>query len=465
MALQASLLREIEKPGLSVDCRAELCCEASKALEYKGEYEQARRALSAYWRRIGDHPRVDGLEPTTAAEVLLRAGVLTGILGAQNQITEAEGNAKDLISESLTIFQSQRYKKKIAEAQIELALCYWRTGEVNEARDYLNEALSLLTVDSELKAKALIRLAIVEFRTRHHEKALRTLTRHANLFERIQNHTLKGCYHDTLANTLEDLSVIKRRRDYVDRALIEYAAAGYHFEQAGHQRYRASVENNLGMLYFRIRDYEKAHEHLDSARRIFAALKDISLMAQVDETRASVFLEQGRAAEAECAASLAVRNQEKTDRSALLAEALITHAKALARLRRYGASLAAFRRGVELSEHLGNINQAAHAALSAFQELGESLTVSEGGQLISGRGWGQDKRDREHDLIKLALEQAKGKVTHAANALGISYPALSYMLRTRHRDLLELRSPVHRRGRDRSKKGNASEVAAGRSGA
>ena len=117
--------------------RAELCCEAAKVLEYKGEYEKARKLLGDYWRRIGEHPNIEGLEQSTAAEVLLRAGVLTG--GSEARIrSEAQETAKNLIHESLTIFQSTNYRKKIAEAQTELALCYWRTGEYNEARDLLN---------------------------------------------------------------------------------------------------------------------------------------------------------------------------------------------------------------------------------------------------------------------------------------------------------------------------------------
>jgi tetratricopeptide (TPR) repeat protein len=452
MTLRASLLRELEKPNLSVDRRAELCCEATRELEYKGEYEEARRVLSDYWTRIGQHPKVEGLQPMIAAEVLLRAGVLTGIIGSKNQITDAQEKAKDLISESHAIFESRQAKKKIAEAQTELALCYWRTGEINEARDCLKEALSLLTVDSELKAKAIVRLGIVEFRANHHDKTVRILTSNAPLFDKIQNQTLKGSYHDTLGNTLEDLSVLKKRKDYVDRALIEYAAASYHFEQAEHRCYLASVENNLGMLYFRINQCDEAHAHLDRARRIFASLKDISLMAQVDETRASVFLLQGRIAEAERVARLAVQNQEKTDRHALVAEALITHGKALARLQRYGAALLAFRRAIELAEQTGSLNLESEAAVAAFREIGENLTASEKGQLISGRGWGKDKLAREHDLIKLALEQAKGKVTHAARILGLSYPALNYMLRTRHKDLLQLRTPIYRRSRKASRK-------------
>ena len=160
MTLRTSLLRELENQSLSVDRHAELCCELARECENKGEYEEAQKVLSRYWRGIGERPKLAGLEPGTAAEILLRAGVLTGLI--QNQNTDAQEKAKNLISESLTIFESQRYKKKIAEAQTELALCYWRTGEIDDARDLLEEALSILTVDSELRGKAIIRLAIVE---------------------------------------------------------------------------------------------------------------------------------------------------------------------------------------------------------------------------------------------------------------------------------------------------------------
>jgi tetratricopeptide (TPR) repeat protein len=203
MILRASLLRELDNPNLSADRHAELCCDIAREFENKGEYEEARKVLSGYWRRIGEKPKLSGLEESTAAEVLLRVGVLTGYIGSKNQIEDAQENAKDLITQSHAIFEARKNKKKIAEAQTELALIYWRTGENNEARDCLNEALALLSVDSDLKAKATIRLAVVEFRVARHEKALRILRRHARLFDKIQNHTLKGSYHDTLGNVLE----------------------------------------------------------------------------------------------------------------------------------------------------------------------------------------------------------------------------------------------------------------------
>ena len=379
--------------------------------------------------------------------MLLRAGVLTGYVGSKNQIEDAQESAKDLITQSQTIFAARGSKKQIAEAHTELALIYWRTGENNEARDCLTEALALLSIDSDLKAKAVIRLAVVEFRVARHEKALRILKRHAQLFDKIQNHTLKGSYHDTLGNVLEDLSVLKKRAEYIDRALIEYTAARFHFEQAQHRSYLGYVENNLGMLYFRLNRYDEAHEHLNQARRIFQNLKDVGCVAQVDETRACVFLKQGNFVEAESVARSAVRNQEKTNRNGLLAEALTTHGKALARLERYGAALSAFLRAIDLYERLDCMKRAAEVALAMVQEIREHLAASERDQVLSGRGLGQDKLALEHHVIKLALEQAKGSVSDAARLAGMSWQGLAYALNTRHKDLLKYRIPAKRRKR------------------
>jgi tetratricopeptide (TPR) repeat protein len=373
--------------------------------------------------------------------------VLTGFIGSKNEVADAQETAKDLITESLTIFQSINYPKKIAESQTELALCYWRTGELNDARDLLNDALSRLATYGEVKAKAVVRLAIVERMAASYSKALRILTQNAALFQKINNDTLKGSYHQILGTVLRHLWEAKKRGDYLDRALIEYAAASYHFELAEHRCYLANVENQLGLIYFTINRCEEAHQHLDRARRIHASLKDAGIVAQVDETRASVFLKQGRLTEAEKTSRTAVKRQEKTGRHLLLAEALITHGRALARLKRYGDALLAFRRAFDLSEYAGITNRAADAAVAAFQELGEHLAVIEGEQLRPGRGLNQTKQSLEHGAIKLALENANGSVTNAARTLGISFQALTYMLNTRHKDLLRHRTPVRHRKR------------------
>ena len=445
MGLRTSLLRQLENPSLSVDSRAELRCGLARELEDKGEYESAREVLGELWKRIGEHPQVAGLQLSIAAEVLLRAGVLTGAIGSKSQMADAQETAKNLISESLTVFKLLSYKKKIAEAQIELALCYWRTGEYNEARDLLKDILKRLTTDSELRAKAVLRLVIVERADANYSEALNILTEHAALFQKINNPTLKGSYHVTLGNVLEGLWESEQKQDYLDRILIEYTAASYHFEQAQHKCYRANVENNLGFIYFTISRFKDAHQHLDKARRILTSLKDSVTIAQVDETRARVFLKEKRYSEAEKVARLAIKTLEQSDRQSLLVEALITHGTVLARLGRHSVALSIFRQAVDISQQIGSLNRAAEAALTAFQEMGDHLISDDARSLLAGQTLSDEIKQFEHHLIKHALDASQGSVTYAAKSLGISYQSLGYMLETRHKDLSTARVPKRSR--------------------
>ncbi len=304
-------------------------------------------------------------------------------------------------------------------------MCYWRAGENNEALDLLKDVLAHLITDSELKARNVIRSAIVDIDSGRLSEALQFLTDNSALFEKINSPMIKGCYHQALGDALKDLWESNPPGDYLDRALIEYAAASYLFEQAEHKRFRANVENNLGQIYFQINQCEKAHKHLDRARRIFNSLKDKTAVAQVDETRARALLQQQHNAEAEKVARSSVRVLEKSDMQFALVESLTTHGIALARTENYGASLAAFRRAVELSQQIDCFSLTAKAAVAVFQELGDRLTVSAKRTLVAGRTLNDEKQALEHDLIKHALEATQGRITYAArDILGITYQEL-----------------------------------------
>jgi tetratricopeptide (TPR) repeat protein len=333
MNLTPELLRQIDNGNLSRSERAWMRCKLAKELEEAGNYEAARTTMGNLWRRIGEHPTIDGLDERTSAEVLMRTGALTGWIGSVNQVAGAQEKAKDLLSESISLFEDLLDAAKVAEAQTEMAYCYWREGAFDEARITLREALSRLAdKDNELKAVALLRSAIVERSTQRLNDGLHILSEAAPLLEGSANQSLLGRFHVGLASILKDLGTAEKREDYTDRAIVEYAAASYHFEQAGHTSYRAAVENNLGFLLFKAGRLEEAYEHLDRARRLFSGLKDEVHTAQVDETRARALLAEGRNSEAEKVVRSAVRTLEKGGEQALLAEALTTHGVALARV-------------------------------------------------------------------------------------------------------------------------------------
>lgn len=291
----------------------------------------------------------------------------------------------------------------------------------------------------------MLRSAIVERSALLYNDALRILIENAPLFEKIKNHTLRGSYHNELGIVFKNLAETEKKEEYIDRAFVEYEAASFHFEEAKHKPYRANVEHNLGFLYFKAGNFKRAHAHLDRARRIVISLKDKATWAQYDETRARVFLAEGRYVEAEKAARWAVSTFEQCGRQSLLAEALITHGIVLARLTYYTQSLLAFRRAISISQQIRAVNRAAEAALVMVRELGEHLASDEGQANILGDALSKGRLRYKHNLIKQALIRAEGRITDAARLLGITHQSLSYMLENRHKDLLKLRTPKRQR--------------------
>ena len=358
--------------------RVLLRCRLAKELEDTGDYESARELLSPFWRHVGERPDIVELDAETAAELLLRCGTLTGWLGSLKQAKGAQENAKDLIGESLSRFEQQGLVLRAAEAQIELAYCYWREGAFDEARVLLRKVIEGLDEDgSELRLMALLRNALVESSATRFSDSLRILLDAAPLFEASNNDALKGRFHNELAYNFQSLGSSENRADYTDRALVEFTAASFHFERAGHTRYRSVVENNLGLLFYTLGRLTEAHEHLDRARELYPGLKNDVDAASVDETRARVFLAQGLASRAEETAQGACVVFERAGEFALLAEALTTRGAALARLGRAVEAQQTLERAANVAEQAGNVENAGMALLTLMEEVPAQLSVEE----------------------------------------------------------------------------------------
>jgi CheY-like chemotaxis protein len=392
MTLAETLLKQLENPALSRDARAQIQCQIAADFEHRGQYESAREALGELWQGVGQRPALKGLSELTAAEVLLRAGTLSGWLASAAQDRAAQAAAKDLISESITRFEALNELIRAAAAQSDLGYCYWREGAYDEGRVLYVEALKRLTdgSDTELRAKILMRLAVVESASGRYHEALRILTGSARLFDESNNDALKGKFHNDLACVLTNLSKAERRSDYTDRAIIEYTAASHHFEQAGHTSYRARAENNIGFLLHSAGRHEEAHEHLNCARHLFITVSDRGSVAQVDETRARVLLAQGKTRGAESAIREAVRVLSKGGEQGLFAEALTTQGRVLSKLGNFIESVNTLRRAADLAETAGAVEDAGRALLSLMEEHADRITEHE---LL-------DAYERAHNLLK-----------------------------------------------------------------
>ncbi|MCA1568449.1 MAG: tetratricopeptide repeat protein [Acidobacteria bacterium] len=483
MTLVKDLRHKIADPAITNDERALKRCELAKQLEMVGNYEGASEVMGELWQGIGERPAIEGLDQYTVAEVLLRVGVISESIGSIKQIEGAQEKAKDLITESIRLFEALEKEEKVAEAQIEIAGCYWHTGELGEARAMLQSALNLLVnSDSEIKAAALLRTAVIEQCTQRYNDALCILTEAAPVFKKCNNDLLLAKFHSEIANVLNYLIKAEYREDYVDRALIEYEAASFYFEQVGHARYQACVENNLGFLFSTVGKFNEAHEHLDRAQALSTTLKDHAYLAQVDNTRAQVLLEQRRNAESEKLVRAAVRVLERGGEQSLYAEALMTHGIALARLNKPKTAQEVLEKAGRVAEEAGDVESAGQAALTIIEEVGSNLSESELSKIYlraaglleksqnmatlkrlcecarrvlflthaaaappdwKGFSFREAVRRYESHLIERALKDADGMVSKAAQLLGFKHHhSLISLLKNRHKHLLHVRTPI-----------------------
>ena len=506
MTLEVQLTAlETQNRDLSLAQQARLSCDLAKQLEKAGEYEAACEAILAFWPDRDRSPRLEGLDQYARAEVLLRVGNLAGWVGSSEQTGESQETAKDLITRSLEDFTELGADEKIAEARGDLALCYWRGGSFDEARVQIRTALQLLPEGkNELKAVLLIRAGIIEEKTQQLQEALQFYYEAAPLIDQSEDHALQGAFHNGFATLFTRLGTEENRRDYLDKALIEGAAASFHFEQAGNTRYLARVENNLGFLFFTLGQYRDAHKHLDRARYLFLETRDRGTAAQIDETRARTLLAEGKLVDAERVVRSAVKSLERGGEQAVLAEALNTHGIALARLGHYARSRALLERAVEIAQTTGDAEGAGRIKLSIIEELGDTVSAKE---LIStfrsALALSRNSQDPltlrrliasleivlmsvdpvlgvdveevldtswegfslkhqmlkfEKTLIERALRDARGSVTKAAQLLGFRHhQSLIALINGRHRELIKSRSAIRKRRRHIFSKSNTSK--------
>jgi tetratricopeptide (TPR) repeat protein len=476
---------------LSANDEAVRRCEAALEQHDKGDYEGAQEFMRPLWRGVGERPETKGLHPSVAAEVFLCVGILTGWIGSQNQVKGAQETAKNLITDSISYFESERDLKKVAAASVELAFCYWRDGELNEARIMLREALQKLTTEGITRARALLKLVTIENSAARHTDALKLLTENASLFEKISNQTVRGDYHNEFAITLEEIAASEKRADYFQKAIKEYRAADHHFKLANNPVYRASVKNNIGVLLSNLSRFQEAHKYLDEARRLTVSFRDKAKTAQIDWTRAEILIAEGKLKEAEAVARKAASVLEKGGHQCLLADALITQGIALARAGNNERAQYVFQRAIEVAYQVNALSKAGLAALTLIEEVSELSPATLQAAYERAREWLADSQSKgvlsrlnkaagkfvssvrselsaedateilltrnfllqekvlkyERSIIRQALAQSNGSVSHAASLLGLSHQGLAYIIEARHRDLLKERTPIRRRPR------------------
>jgi tetratricopeptide (TPR) repeat protein len=225
------------------------------------------------------------------------------------------------------------------------------------------------------------------------------------------------------------------------------------------------------------------------------SLNDQGGTAMVEDARAQAFLLEGKNADAERTAREAVKVLSGGGEQVILAEALTTYGKALARIGRLNDSKLNLEKASEIAQTAGDPNRGGIAVVTAIEELGKGLSAEElknyyrsaeallstsqnrelkirlgdCARLVLAAESATDQRPiampeaasnftqdfslesevlrYEGNLIRQALEASGGSVTRAARLLGVTHQGLAFILNGRHSNLLSVRTPVKKRRR------------------
>jgi tetratricopeptide (TPR) repeat protein len=480
-----------ETSHLAPNAEALRKCQTALDLRDRSDYQGARDVMHPLWERVGERPEIEGLHAEVRAEVLLTVGILTSWIGSKEGIEKAQETAKNIISEGTRLYQALGDTTKVAASRAEIAYCYFREGALDEARIMLIEALQLLTAKGGTRARALLKLVVVEWSASRYNVALDLLTDNAALFKKITNPTIRGTYHNELGVVHRYLAESDpfNREKLLQQALKEYKEADHHFHLAKNKVLGACVKNNVGLTLLKLHRFKDAHKYLEQARRLSVTTKNKVQTAVIDENSAQVLIAEGKLKEAEAIARHAVRALDKTDHQGFLADALITHGTALARMGKTEQAQFTLQRAVNTAHEVGALNKAGLAALTLIEEIedlgpdvleqaydraSEWLATSQSQEVLQRViavskkirvnpsaemhsedatelllnikcDLNQEKLKTERELIRQALAKVGGRLTQAASLLGVTYQGLAYVIEKRHPDLLKERSPVRRR--------------------
>jgi tetratricopeptide (TPR) repeat protein len=406
----------------------------ARQFELQGEYQRAVEQLSYFWDGVCTRPRIERLSIEDAAELLLRAGALTGWIGAARQIQGAQSNARDLVAEAARLFTDV---EKVLECQNELASTYWREGDFETAAAVAREALKDSVYGTPQRLSLVNTLALVEIHQGHLKAAGDLLAAHADEahcirlpFARAVFHNQSGMVCKRRGEAAQDAD---ERAELLDRALIEYEGACSFFEEVGHLRHQARAKNNIAMTLVVKGTPRLAHRYIQEAIAIAKTARDASLLGSFEDTRALAFLGEGKLREALVAACASIGYLRDGEELALQSESQTTRGTILARMGNKGEADEAFSNAVELAET---------AQISTIKirltRLRELMELHKTEALRYEREW-----------VELALDSTGGHPSNAAKLLGISHQ--SCIKKIARFKLNKERTPVHGRRKKTSR--------------
>ncbi|HQU81524.1 MAG TPA: hypothetical protein PKY59_00270 [Pyrinomonadaceae bacterium] len=313
-------------------------------LERQGRYAEALSYAKQLWNHIDTPPAVNDFPDEEKAEMLLRLGALIGFHGHNDQTPNAQINSKNLLTQARELFIDLNNHEKIAECDNYLALAFWRAGEFDDVKIWLDDSFSFnLPESNPVKLytyiiQSLMNLSLQKYKENINlaEKIEKTLNLYGDAF-------LNGSFATNVAVAYEKLGNHQKNLQYLE-------LARYYHQKSRHKIHLGIVENNLAQLYKLEKRFQQAHLSVDNAMKVFNQIKDRTREGFSIDTKAGIYLHELKFNDALKTVEKALKILSKTENKGYLVETMLTKVKALVNLDDISAATKCLFEAVEIAK-------------------------------------------------------------------------------------------------------------------
>lgn len=391
--------------------------------ELSRDTNSLREILLSVWKDDNRVPDFAEYEPAIRAELLRLCGFYLTFHGRSRNLTDYQLRAKDALTNAIEIFQAEGLADKAAESKINLAFCFWNSGEVEEC-----EAL-LSLVENDFNEN---KIHPVYLQTKINRMMLLCWCEKFDEAFAIVNEI------SPLMNYCVDLRL--RIMFYVETGILfhhkfKYTDAIFYFSEAirlakesNNLYFLAMAYNNLSLLYLDLKVFEDAHAFSVKSFDLLRKLNHMGWIPHILDSRALIYLGENKFEEALEVVETALKYFYNGEDYKGLTATLWTKVQCLFRLGRAEDALIVFSKLENIASiHIGEV-----AVRKYARKLTEEVYV------LRHVPFAEECAEFKKARVAKALVEANGTIGVAAKILGVkSHQALSDILNNQFPGLLQ----------------------------
>lgn len=325
----------------------------ARGAEMCASWRSLAEVMAPVWPDLAEDPDFEDLEGVLRAEMLRLSGWLLHRYGRAHGLKNYQIRAKDLLTRAAEMFEAENEPEKTADALVSLANCYWYLGEIEEYEVILNS----IQTSFPPHHPAAIRLQLNKLVYRYWKgnitdsiDVVAAISPHIDqcpdLRDQAQFHNLAGISWHELGET--------------HKCIEHFSRATEICRELGNEHLLGTNLNQLAMAYRQLGNYAEAHRYIDES---FPFL-DAGWVPHLLDTRALVYLSEGKPLDALAAIDEAISLFSTTEDYGGLTAAMFTKCKCLLRLGKTSEAMADFAQiGVIARDRIGE------TAVRRFSEL------------------------------------------------------------------------------------------------